>query len=114
MPVIRIPTSRIVDWDSFHDVFKELLGFPSFYGRNMSAWVDCLTTVDDHGSGMTSMTVDAGDVLTLQLDDIDSFARRCPEQYAAIIECTSFVNWRRLEVGSRSILALSFFKTPPL
>jgi Barstar (barnase inhibitor) len=47
VPIVDIPTDRIIDWNSFHDVFSELLGFPEFHGRNMNAWIDCLTDVDD-------------------------------------------------------------------
>ena len=42
-PVVRIDGDRIVDWDTFHNVFTEAFGFPGFYGRNMNAWIDCLT-----------------------------------------------------------------------
>ena len=112
MPVVRIPTEEISDWASFHAVFQRSLGFPSFYGRNMNAWVDCLTSADALDDGMVAAEVVAtdGDVLTLQLDDVAAFADRCPEQYEAVIECSSFVNWRRIEVGERPILALSFNK----
>ena len=54
------------------------------------------------------VVVEPGDVITLQLDEGRAFAERCPDQYAALIECAAFVNWRRIEVGERSILALSF------
>jgi hypothetical protein len=107
VPVVDVPVSRIVDWDTFHDVFAAALGFPPFYGRNMDAWIDCLT-YRDKGDGMASVVVPSGDVLTLQLDDGRAFAHRCPEQYAALIECAAFVNWRRIETGDRPILALSF------
>ncbi|WP_206361205.1 barstar family protein, partial [Pseudomonas viridiflava] len=33
----------ISDWQTFHNVFAEQFGFPVFYGRNMDAWVDCLS-----------------------------------------------------------------------
>jgi hypothetical protein len=88
--------SQIKDWASFHDIFAATPGFPSFYGRNMDAWIDCLTYRDED-DGMASVVVPAGDVLTLQLDEGRSFAQRCPEQYAALIECAAFVNWRRIE-----------------
>ncbi|MDA1214518.1 MAG: barstar family protein, partial [Planctomycetota bacterium] len=32
---IRIDGDLIVDWESFHAHFAEVLGFPKFYGRNM-------------------------------------------------------------------------------
>jgi len=107
VPVIEIPTSRIVDWDSFHDVWSEVLGFPDFYGRNLDAWIDCLTSVDEDG-GMTGLVVAAGDVLTLRLEEGKAFRDRCPNLYGAIIECAAFVNWRRLEVGERAIIAVAF------
>ena len=108
MPVVSIPADHIKDWDTFHDVFARVLGFPSFYGRNMDAWIDCLTSADED-VGMLNMVVPSGDVLTLQIENVKDFADRCPEQYAAIIECSSFVNWRRIERGHRPIIALSFY-----
>ena len=99
--------NEITDWKSFHDVFAAALGFPEFYGRNMDAWIDCLTYADE-ADGMRSFTVSPGDLLTLRLDDAGAFAVRCPEQFAAVVECSAFVNWRRIEQGRRSILALAF------
>jgi len=51
---ILIEGKRISDWNSFHDTFADTLGFPSFYGRNMDAWIDCMTCLDDPEAGMTS------------------------------------------------------------
>jgi hypothetical protein len=80
MPVVRIPAGRITNWSTFHDVFNEVLEFPAYYGRNVDAWIDCLTYVDDPESGMTRVTVGVGDVLTLPVEGGDEFARHCPEQ----------------------------------
>lgn len=110
MPVVEIRASTISDWESFHDVFAAALGFPEFYGRNMNAWIDCLTYADED-DGMRSIVVPPGDVLTLQLAGATEFAARCPEQYAAVVECSAFVNWRRIEAGQRPIVALSFSKS---
>ena len=88
-------------------MWADVLGFPDFYGRNMNAWIDCLTYVDD-GDGMSNVVVADGDVLTLQLDEGKAFRDRCPDLYAAIVECAAFVNWRRLEMGQRAIIALAF------
>ncbi len=107
VPVIEVPMSQIHDWDTFHDTFAHTLGFPDFYGRNMDAWIDCLTYADED-DGMCAIPVGPGDVLTLQLEDCREFRTRCPEIYEALIDCGAFVNWRRIEHGSRSILALSY------
>ena len=55
----------------------------------MSAWKDCLQYADE-GDGMSNVVVEADDVLTLLLDDVTSFAVRCPEQYEAILEGAAF------------------------
>jgi RNAse (barnase) inhibitor barstar len=110
MTVVKMDTRQIVDWDTFHDVFAKAFGFPGFYGRNMNAWIDCMTYLDDSSAGMTCVNVPVGQVATLELEFVDDFARRCPEQYAAVVECSAFVNWRRIECGDTPILALSFYK----
>jgi hypothetical protein len=109
---VSIPTEGISDWESFHDQFARVLGFPAYYGRNMDAWIDCLTYSDDATAGMIAreLIADPGEVLTIQLENVLAFADRCPAEYAAIIECAAFVNWRRIEMGKRPILALSFWK----
>ena len=37
MNKVKIDATRITDWDSFHDIFSECVGFPACYGRNMEA-----------------------------------------------------------------------------
>jgi hypothetical protein len=93
-------------------VFAEVLGFPSYYGRNLDAWIDCLTYADDAEAGMINPLLIAqdGDVLTLQLGILGDFPERCREQYDALLDCSSFVNWRRIDAGARPIIALSFYK----
>ena len=106
--VVSIDCSKIRDWNSFHNEFPETFGFPGFYGRNMNAWIDCMTSLDRRGDGMTSVHAAMDDVLTLQLENVRPFRERYPELYAAIIECSAFVNWRRLEVGEPAVLTISF------
>jgi hypothetical protein len=113
MTVVKLDTRRIIDWDSFHRIFQELFGFPAVYGRNMDAWIDCMTSLDEPRAGLSSIHVPQGEVLVLQLDHVSDFPSRCPEQYAAIIECAAFVNWRRIEVGYNAVLALSFYPPDP-
>jgi len=104
--VVTIPVDQITDWPSFHEVFRRTLGFPEFYGCNMDAWIDCMTSVDTPADGLSSVTVAPGNVLVLRIDDPFSFRRRCPEQYDALIECSGFVNLRRTEVGDEPVIAL--------
>jgi hypothetical protein len=104
--VVAIPAAGITDRDSFHQVFAAAMGFPDFYGRNMNAWIDCMTYADDPASGMTDPSVAPGAILALRIDDAAEFARRCPELWRDLVECTAFVNHRRIECGEGPVLAL--------
>jgi len=95
------------------NVFADSFGFPDFYGRNMNAWIDCMTDLDDRETGMSRVTVRAGEVLTLRLESVDEFAVQCKEQYAALIDCAAFVNWRRMGQGQSAVLALAFHRCAP-
>jgi RNAse (barnase) inhibitor barstar len=44
MPFVRIDGKRIIDWKSLHRVFAGAFGFPNYYGNNMNAWIDCMTS----------------------------------------------------------------------
>ena len=65
-----------------------------------------MTSVDTASDGMSTVTVQPGVILVQRIDDPFDFRRRCPEQYDALVECTAFVNFRRLEVGELPVLAL--------
>ena len=108
MPIIKIDCENICDWDSFHNEFSTALGFPEFYGRNMNAWIDCMSDLDDPNGGMSKTVVAEGQVLSLVLVNVKSFRVRVPEIYSALVDCAAFVNWRRLENSEAPILALAF------
>lgn len=110
MPVVDIDGSRISSWASFHDVFAAELGFPSLYGRNMNAWIDCMTSLDEPDDGMTTVHGSSSDPVVLRIESASSIPR---EVFDALTECCAFVNWRRMEVGEPAILALSYWLTDP-
>ena len=57
---------------------------------------------------MSTIHAPAGGVLVLQLEHARDLADRCPELYDALIECSSFVNYRRVIAGGEPVLALAF------
>ena len=63
---IRLNVQKITDWNSFHEQFKELLGFPDSYGNNMDAWIDCMAYLDDPAAGMSSLTLELGEQLVIE------------------------------------------------
>lgn len=105
---VEIDTGEIIDWRSFHRVFAKALGFPDFYGENMNAWIDCMTSLDCPDDGMSRVHAPESGVLVLELVGMRNFRARCPEIAEAVHECSAFVNWRRIEVGEPPVLMLSY------
>lgn len=106
MARVTLPTADIFDFDSFHTAFARTIGFPDFYGRNMDAWVDCMTCVDDPAAGMTSITVAKGEQLTLEIPGSMALRGRALDVFEALLECTAAVNERFVANGDRPIVAL--------
>ena len=105
--VVAIDGDRIVDGGSFHDVMSEALAFPTWYGRNMSAWIDLMTYLDEDRA-TTGFFVEAGEIVTLDLRNARAFRERCPEIYEGLVACSAFVNWRRMDSGGTAYLCLAF------
>ena len=107
-PSVRLEGRRITGWDSFHDESQRVFGFPAFYGRNLNAWIDCMMSIDRAEDGMSSIHVAPGATLAIEILDARHLKHEYREQYDALIECTAFVNWSRLQRGEPPSLALSF------
>jgi hypothetical protein len=90
-------------------VLSNTFGFPAFYRNNMNALIDCLSYVDEPEAEMTGVHVRAGDTLAIQLGAVDSFRRRCPDQFAALQDACAFVNWRRPREHGAALVALSYY-----
>ena len=86
---VSLDCDRIKDWQSFHEEFVHAFGFPDFYGKNMDAWIDCLTYLDDPDAGMTNVHCNPGSVM-VELSNVKPFKQRCPDQYDAVIEMLGF------------------------
>jgi RNAse (barnase) inhibitor barstar len=101
---VRVNAGRITDWDSFHRVFREAMGFPGSYGDDMDAWIDCMS----NPSILTRIPVESGDVLVVEVARSIGFRGRCPEQFAELVEGAACVNLRCIEEGQPPPLALVF------
>jgi len=102
--MIVVDCSRISDWESLHDAFSDALGFPEYYGRNSSAWIDCMTYPNEDCS---RVQLDDGESLTVHLKSAQSLKERAPQLLADILEMSAFVNFRRIEVSETPILLIS-------
>jgi hypothetical protein len=104
--IVSLPMRQISDWSSFHDLLLDIFGFPRCYGRSMNAWIDCLASVDAPERGLSTITVGHDEVLVLRVEDATDFKTRCPDQYAALLEGSAAVNYRRAETGDRPVIAV--------
>jgi|688.fasta_scaffold02841_16 hypothetical protein len=108
MRIVKLDGRKIAE--SFHDYFAEEFGFPDFYGRGMDAWIDCMTYLDEPSAGMsTKIFVRPGESIVFHIEDINHLKDTNLEAYNDLIECTSFVNYRRTEMGDTPLIYLSFF-----
>ncbi|HCL67119.1 MAG TPA: barnase inhibitor [Rhizobium sp.] len=107
--VVVMDGNRLIGVDDFHSEFVTTFGFPDFYGRNMDAWIDCMGYLDDPDAGMSTLTVEPGNAVTIRIDNYAHFKQAAPQQWIDLLECAAIVNWRRTEVGRGAILALAFY-----
>jgi hypothetical protein len=105
MKRVRVDTSRIVDWATFHEEFARLFGFFEGYGRNMDAWIDCMSSIGE--VGLTTFEAQDGEPILLEVTDPEGFRQRCPAQFEALVDCSAFVNKRCVDRGG-PILCLVF------
>lgn len=70
MACARLNGDAIEDWDGFHDQCAAVFGFPDFYGRNMNAWIDCLTYVRN-GDGMSRYVLGPEEPLIIEVLGFD-------------------------------------------
>lgn len=105
--VVAVDGSRICDWPSFHDAFAEAFGLPDWYGRNLDAWIDLFTCMDQDRT-TTDVFVASGETLTILIEKAAELRTAAPEIFAALVECVASVNWRRIEAGDSAYLCLAF------
>lgn len=105
--VVRIDGGCITDFETFHDTFAKAFAFPEWYGRNWDAWIDLMTHFDEP-EPMCGFSVSPGESVTVLIENAEAFRHQTPETYNTFIDCSAFVNWRRLKVGEAAYLCIAF------
>ncbi|RJG05168.1 barnase inhibitor [Noviherbaspirillum cavernae] len=105
MATVTLDGTAITDWDAFHRQCRTAFGFPDFYGRNMSAWIDCLSGLRDD-DGMSGFSLAADEVLHIEVLHSLVLRREAPEILGALEECTAEVNERYTDSGEKTALSL--------
>lgn len=85
-------------------------GFPSFYGRNLDAWIDCMTHRDED-DGMAAVNVPPGGKIIIRITGYARMKKRAPHVAETLNELVAFVNVRRIEVDDEPLLLLAYSST---
>jgi len=103
MPSVTLDGRKLTDLHAFHRECELAFGLPEFYGRNISALIDCLSGVRDN-DGMSRFALAPDEVLDIELHDASIVSHESPEVLAALEDSVDEVNFRHSERG----------KVPPL
>src|SRR4051812_9589367 len=101
----RLDGTAITDWETFHNACAEAFGFTEFYGRNMNAWIDCLTYIND-GDGLSRFALQKDELLLVEIEQCGCLNERLPDIFNALVSSAAVVNQRLSDAGDRSRLAL--------
>ena len=104
MATITIDASRIVDAESFHCMFAEAMGFPGWYGNNLDAWVDVMSSLTE-AEPMSRFRLD-DDELRIHVVGFEDFLARDEGLARALLSCTADVNRRYAARGENARIAL--------
>ena len=91
MTTVDVDASKITDFYTFHEVFKDTLGFIDGYGNNMNAWIDCMRDIHED-TGMSNILLPESEPLTLKINSSSTVKKACPEVLEALASCTGHVN----------------------
>lgn len=96
---------ELSSWRAFHDVFAREFHFFAAYGRNMDAWIDCMSSLADDG-GVTSFALRENEYISLHIHNFEEFYRTSGDIASALLECTAFVNRRYESWNSRTRISM--------
>ncbi|KAB1155363.1 barnase inhibitor [Tenacibaculum aiptasiae] len=96
MKKINVNLADVLDKESFHNVFALAFSFPNYYGKNMDAWID---SVDDYCSEYK--------MVVLELKNSEILKKTNRKILNDLLECSAFVNYRRLKRGDNPSLIIS-------
>lgn len=105
MPIVRLNGEHIRNWDTFHTECIPAFGFPDFYGRNLDAWVDCLSYLRDD-DGMTKFKLKDHEVLTIEITQSELIKQHEPELLDELAMCVDLMNERYEDYGELPALTL--------
>jgi hypothetical protein len=105
MASVILDGRKLSDAHAFHRECQLAFGLPDFYGRNISALIDCLSGVRDN-DGMSRFALAPDEVLDIEVSDASIVSRDAPAVLAALEDVVDEVNLRHIEAGAKPPLRL--------
>jgi hypothetical protein len=96
MASVTLDGRKLTDMHALHRECALAFGLPDFYGRNISALIDCLSGVRDN-DGMSRFTLAPDEVLEIELSDATIVSHEAPAVLAALEDTVDEVNLRHTE-----------------
>src|SRR5436190_1216633 len=69
---IEINFTEIESLEDMHILLKEKFGFPEFYGKNVNALIDCLSSLRYPDDGMTLVNLELNEILYLKIKGLSN------------------------------------------
>ena len=102
MATVSLDGRKLTDLHALHRECQLAFGLPDFYGRNISALIDCLSGVRDD-DGMSRFVLAADEILEIELGDASMVGH---DALAALEDVVDEVNLRHVEAGAMPALRL--------
>ncbi|NLR56919.1 barnase inhibitor [Chitinophaga polysaccharea] len=67
MKKIQLDFRKITSIEHFHSEMKSIMGFPDFYGANVNALIDCLSSMRYPDEGMSKITLSLTEILLIEV-----------------------------------------------
>lgn len=105
--IVEFNATDIQNLDDFHNESIMAFGFPSFYGRNLDAWIDCMNYRDED-DGMAEVNVPPGGKIIIRVTGYARMKKRAPHVAEELNELVARVNQDHLDAGNEPLLLLAY------
>ncbi|MEO8600900.1 MAG: barstar family protein [bacterium] len=105
MPTVRLNGEAITTLEAFHTESQRVFGFPDFYGRNMNAWVDCMSYLRDD-ENMSHFHLKPDEVLRIEVAHSAVLRAQAPEILDDLAFCIEAINDRYVDYDEKPALEL--------
>ena len=89
----------------FYQQLSHTFGFPEFFGNNLDAAIDCLSSLYIKEEGLTNICLQQGEYLLLKVIGLSCCSSKIQRAFLTIIEATQEI-WDELNIDGAILLYL--------